>query len=127
MRLPSCSRTSIAETRWRDGASAWRCPWACGDGRRSGRGSESSADLPAESHADTHLTLAAVLGARNHGVSVQVADGSVRIEAQIGHVPVGVAEARRIRDVERLDADLQVHLPRQLKPAEHAEIPRLPP
>ena len=35
----------------------------------------------------------------------------------------GVAEPRPIRDVERLHADLQVRVPRNLDLTEHAEIP----
>jgi hypothetical protein len=47
----------LAGTRCRNGASAWRCPWACGDRRRSGR--RTWIRQPRESHisgAEIHCT-----------------------------------------------------------------------
>src|SRR5262249_8777363 len=90
-----------------------------------GSGQAVRADMtsPAEADAEANLTLAAVLRAGNDREAVQIADRAVRVQPEIGHVASGIAEPRPVGHVERLNAQLQVHLPRHVDLTEYPEIP----
>src|SRR5437773_878720 len=80
--------------------------------------------LPPQSKSEPHLALAAILRAGDSREAVQTAHRAVRVEAQVRDVAARVAETRTVGHVERFHAELRVHLPRQLKLPEHAQVPR---